>query len=196
MAQSGARRGILRLIARKGGPTLGLVIALAASSNFAGGIGSALAQWAPRHETSVELVESVFVLDPHLKGGRKGIGLMWIPQPIEKICLGKTAQQCVTIDYCIRTTNKNVPMCQTLGLDLKRLPAYPPDMRPKRVLSVVLGFPMSTNKGFGSLVDFFENAPPGSLDRGSSSARIKARVRLTRTADDDQLYVLEILATP
>ena len=87
-------------------------------------------------------------------------------------------------------------MCQTLGLDLKRLPAYPPDMRPKRVLSVVLGFPMSTNKGFGSLVDFFENAPPGSLDRGSSSARIKARVRLTRTADDDQLYVLEMLATP
>jgi hypothetical protein len=148
------------------------------------------------HESTTELEVSLFVQDPHLKGGRKAISVAWIPQPIQKYCLGKTIQDCATIDYCIRTTNKHVAMCQNLSVDTARLPAYPPDMSPRRVLSILLLYPMTPDKGFGSLIKFFESATPGSLDRLSTRAQIKARVKLTRSADDDQLQLLEVLSVP
>lgn len=164
--------------------SLGGEIALAQTSLFA-----------PQERTS-ELEASLFVQDPHLEGGKKGIQVMWIPQPIQKYCLGKTTKECSTIDYCIRTTNKHVSMCQNLSVDTTRLPAYPPDVSPRRVLSIVYFFPIATFKGFGSLAEFFQNAPKGSLDRLSTSARIRARIKLTRSADDDQFEVLEVLAVP
>jgi hypothetical protein len=34
------------------------------------------------------------------------------------------------MDFCIRTTTKNVSTCRNLPVDLAHLPAYPPDMRP------------------------------------------------------------------
>jgi len=148
------------------------------------------------HESISELELSLFVQDPHLKGGRKGITVAWIPSPIQKYCLGKTIQDCATIDYCIRTTNKHVAMCQNLSVDTTRLPPYPPDMTPRRVLSIVLFFPMTPEKGFGNLIKYFESAPQGSLDRLSTRAQIKARVKLTRTSDDDQLQLLEVLSVP
>jgi len=55
---------------------------------------------------------------------------------------------------------------------------------------------MTATTGCGSLMKFFESAPKGSLDHLSTRARIKARVKLTRTADDDQFELLEVLATP
>ncbi len=166
--------------------------------HFLGGGEMALAQASlpSPHENTFELEESLFVQDPHLKSGTRAIQVMWIPQPIEKYCLGKTAEQCSTIDYCIRTTNKHAAMCQNLSVDTTRLPAYPPDIRPRRVLSVLCLFPMSPAKGFGDLIKFFESAPKGSLDRLSASARIKARVKLTRLVDDDRLELLEVLAVP
>jgi hypothetical protein len=150
---------------------------------------------APQQSTS-ELEVSLFVQDPHMKGGKRGIEVVWIPQPILKYCLGKTTQECSTIDYCIRTTNKQVAMCKNLGVDTTHLPAYPADIPPRRVLSVICLYPMTVTTGCGRLMKFFESAPTGSLDRLSTRARIKARVKLTRTADDDQFELLEVLATP
>jgi hypothetical protein len=150
---------------------------------------------APQQSTS-ELEVSLFVQDPHLKGGKRGIEVVWIPQPILKYCLGKTTQECSTIDYCIRTTNKQAAMCKNLAVDTARLPAYPADPPPRRVLSLTCLYPMTATTGCGSLMKFFESAPKGSLDHLSTRARIKARVKLTRTADDDQFELLEVLATP
>lgn len=151
---------------------------------------------APAPQQISELEASLFVQDAHLKSGKKAIQLIWIPQPVQKYCLGKTVEQCSTIDYCIRTTNKHARMCQNLSVDTTSLPAYPPDTSPRRVLSVVYFFPIATDKGFANLGQFFENAPKGSLDHLSKNVRVKARVKLTRTADDDQFDVLEILTTP
>jgi|SRR5579863_4604770 len=170
----------------------------AISRHFVRGGGIAVAQGSlpSSHQGTFELEESLFVQDPHFTKGAKGIQVIWIPQPIQKYCLGKTSQECSTIDYCIRTTNKQVAMCQNLSANLRHLPAYPPDMVPRRVLSVVLLFPMTPDRGFGDLIKFFNGAPAGSLDRISASARIKAKVKLTRTPDDDQLQLLEVLAVP
>jgi hypothetical protein len=166
--------------------------------HFPGGGETALAQAsspAP-HEGTSELEVSLFVQDPHFKSGAKGIQVLWIPQALQKYCLGKTAQECSTIDYCIRTTNKQASMCQNLGVDTAHLPAYPADIPPRRVLSVVCLYPMTPANGFGSLMKFFESAQKGSLDHLSTHARVKARVKLTRSADDDQFQLLEVLAVP
>jgi hypothetical protein len=188
------RRWLLRCVA------VAVVFGTASATNrhSLGGGEIALAQtslFVPQERTS-ELEASLFVQDPHLEGGKKGIQVIWIPQPIQKYCLGKTTKECSTIDYCIRTTNKHASMCQNLSVDTTRLPAYPPDVPPRRVLSIVYFFPIATAKGFGSLAEFFENAPKSSLDRLSKSARIRARVKLTRSADDDQFDLLEVLAVP
>jgi hypothetical protein len=165
--------------------------------HFLGGDEIALAQASLPlpHENTFELQESLFVQDPHLEGAKGGIQVLWIPQPIQKYCLGKTAKECSTIDYCIRTTNKNVSMCQNLSVDLTRLPAYPPEIRPRRVLSVIY-FPVAPVQSMGSLRKFFESAPKGTLDRLSASARIKARIKVIRSSDDDQFELLEVLAVP
>jgi hypothetical protein len=166
--------------------------------HFPGGVESAPAPVslpAPLQSTS-ELEVSLFVQDPHPKSGKKGIEVVWIPQPILKYCLGKTTQECSTIDYCIRTTNKQVAMCKNLGADTAHFPAYPTDIPPRRVLSLTCLYPMTATTGCGRLMKFFESAPKGSLDRLSTHARIKARVKLTRSADDDQFELLEVLAAP
>jgi hypothetical protein len=52
------------------------------------------------------------------------VQLVWIPEPLEKYCLGKTHEQCASMDFCIRTTTRNVSTCRNLALDLAHLPAY------------------------------------------------------------------------
>jgi hypothetical protein len=133
----------------------------------------------------------LFVQSFPMKDGHDAIDLVWIPRPIQQICLGKTAQQCADIDYCIRTTNRDVSMCRNLGIPLSRLPSYPPGMIPTRQLSVVL-MRLSPDY-FANLQEFFHRAPKASLEHLSMSARVKARVRFTRKADDDEFSVLEIL---
>ncbi|MDQ1390717.1 MAG: hypothetical protein QOG55_177 [Acidobacteriaceae bacterium] len=166
--------------------------------HFPGGSEIALAQTSllVSQEKISELEASLFVQDPHLESGKKAIQLIWIPLPIQKYCLGKTSKECSTIDYCIRTTNKRASMCQNLSVDTTRLSAYPQDVPPRRVLSIVYFLPIATADGFDTLAKFFENAPKGSLDRLSRRARIRARIKLTRSVDDDQFEVLEILAVP
>lgn len=177
----------------------GLIVCVPANllhHHFLGNGGIALAQTSlpVPHETSIELEESLFVQNPHVPGV-KGIYVLWIPQPVQKYCLGKTAEQCTEIDYCIRITNRTISRCRNLSVDVTSLPLYPPDIRPKRVLGVIY-FPVAPIKGFGALLKFFESAPKDTFDRLSASGRIKARIKLIRSAEDDQFELLEVLAVP
>lgn len=140
---------------------------------------------------STELDAILFVQSLQTKNGQDAIHLVWIPQPIQRLCLGKTAQQCANMDYCVRTTNRDVSTCRNLGIPLSSLPSYPHDMLPRRQLSVVLM--ALTPNTFPVLQDFYHRAPRASLERLSLTTRVKARVRFTRTPDDDAFDVLEIL---
>lgn len=148
---------------------------------------------ATTHPGATELEAILFVQAPQPDNGKGAIHLIWVPQPIENLCVGKTAQQCSTIDYCVRTMNRQASTCQNLGVPLSRLPSYPHDMRPRRQLSVIY-FPAATINNLAMLEDFYHRAPRSSLERLSLSARVKARVRFTRRPDDDDFDVLEILA--
>jgi hypothetical protein len=157
--------------------------------------GAALAQ-APRPgESSLELEPSLFVQLPGGKPVPGAVQLVWIPEPLEKYCLGKTHEQCASMDFCIRTTTKNVSTCRNLAVDLAHLPVYPPDMRPRRLLSITM-LPPTIMKGWDELQAYLARAPRDQLERFSPLARIKARVTFTRTPQDDGFRVLEILSVP
>lgn len=143
--------------------------------------------------SSVELETTLFVQTLERRNGEDAIVVLWIPQPIQKLCLGKTEEQCAAIDYCIRTTNQDVARCRNLGIPISRLPSYPPEMRPRRQLSVVY-FATAPTKGFATLQEFYHRAPKASLQRLSMNSRIKARIRFTRKPDDDDFDLLEVLA--
>lgn len=145
---------------------------------------------------SVELEQFLFVQAPYWDDKTKGgIVVVWLPQPLQKYCLGKTARQCSTIDYCIRTTNRGSSTCANLGVNLARIPPYPAGTRPRRQLSVVY-YPRAPIKGMDQLQKFYQSAPKASLQRLSMSSRIKARIRFTRKPDDDDFDLLEVLAVP
>ena len=146
-------------------------------------------------ESSVELEPSLFVQVPTGKSVPGAIQLVWIPAPLEKFCFGKTPKQCASMDYCIRTTSKNVSTCRNLAVDLAHLPAYPTDMRPRRMISITF-FPPTIMKGWEELKDYVARAPRDRLERFSQLARVKAKVTFTRTPDDDDFRVLEILSVP
>jgi hypothetical protein len=145
-------------------------------------------------ESSLELEPSLFVQLPGGKSTPGAVQLVWIPEPLEKYCLGKTREQCASMDFCIRTTTKNVSTCRNLAVDLAHLPTYPPDMRPRRMLSVALY--LARMKGWEELQDYVARAPKDRLEHFSPLARIKAKVTFTRTLDDDDFRVLEILSVP
>ena len=150
----------------------------------------ALAQTPRPGESSLELEPSLFVQLPGGKSIPGAVQLVWIPEPLEKYCLGKTHEQCASMDFCIRTTAKNVSTCRNLAVDLAQLPAYPPDMRPRRMLSVYLY--LARMKGWEELQNYIARAPKDRLEHFSPLARIKAKVTFTRTPDDDGFRVLEI----
>ncbi len=143
----------------------------------------------------IEREAILYAQDPHFGSGKKAIQLVWIPEPVEKYCIGKTHDQCAAIDYCCRTTNPGAAMCQKLGIPVSRLPKYPADLQPRRVLSVTV-FTATNMKGFDSLLKWFDSQPPKTFDRFTAATRIKAKVRLTQKPDDDDLYIAEILAAP
>jgi hypothetical protein len=152
-------------------------------------------------EGSSDLEESLFVVDPQLKNAKgaaiKGaLSVVSIPEPIQKYCMGKTTQECSTIDYCIRTTTKSVAMCQNLPASLRRLPPYPAGMLPRRVYSITFFQGAPNIKGFDALRRYYDSAPTGSFDHLSMHSRIKARVRITRKPGDDDFDLLEVLAVP
>lgn len=174
--------------------TLGCAALPAADARLPVPAVAASAQSTSDQAGSVDMDQVLFVQDPHFKNGPAGISLLWIPEPLQRICLGKTSDQCATIDYCIRTTNPGSAQCRNLGVPRSRLPHYPHNMQPRRMLSITLMYLEPTK--FEPLQRFFKTAPAASLDRISMSARIKARIRFTRTADDDDFALLEVLAVP
>jgi hypothetical protein len=145
-------------------------------------------------ENSLELEPTLFVQLPGGKSTPGAVQLVWIPEPLEKYCLGKTHEQCASMDFCIRTTTKNVSTCRNLAVDLAHLPAYPRDMLPRRMLSVTLY--LARMKGWEELQDYVARAPRDRLEHFSLLARIKAKVTFTRTPEDDDFRVLEILSVP
>lgn len=158
---------------------------------------AASAQTSSGQTGSVELEQMLFVQAPGPGGSKDGIVLVWLPEPLQKLCLGKTAPRCATIDYCIRTTNRDVAECRNLGINLARIRPYPPDTRPRRMISMTLFKIRELNgNGYGLLQKYYNSAPPASLARLSMSARVKARVRFTRKADDDDWDLLQIIAVP
>jgi hypothetical protein len=76
----------------------------------------ALAQTPRPGESSLELEPSLFVQLPGGKSTPGAVQLVWIPQPLEKYCLGKTHEQCASMDFCIRTTTKNVSTWRNLAV--------------------------------------------------------------------------------
>ena len=148
----------------------------------------------PVQPGSVELEQFLFVQAPEHDNGKGGIVLIWLPQPLQKYCLGKTHTQCANIDYCIRTTNRESSQCKNIGVDLARIPPYPPTTVPRRMMSVFLMY-LQPNT-FTPLQGFYKTAPKASLERISMSARIKARVKFTRKPDDDDFQLEEVLAVP
>jgi hypothetical protein len=155
----------------------------------------ALAQTPRRGETSLELETSLFVQLPGGTITRGAVQLVWIPEPLEKYCYGKTHEQCASMDFCIRTTTKSVSTCRNLAVDLAHLPSYPPDMRPRRMMSIAL-LPPTRMKGWEELQDYVAHIPKDRLEHFSPLMRIKARVTFTRTPEDDDFRVLEILSVP
>lgn len=145
------------------------------------------------NQGSVELEQFLFVQAPDWKNGR-GIVLTWLPPTLERLCLGKTEKQCSIIDFCIRTTNRESSQCKNIGVNLARIPPYPPGTRPRRMLSTVLMY--LEPKKFEQLQQFYASAPKASLERLSMSARVKARIRYTRKPDDDDFELLDVIAVP
>lgn len=159
------------------------------------------AQSQPSKEGFSELQESLFVLNGHMKNA-KGVEIpgvlqvVSVPQPIQKYCMGKTSGQCATIDYCIRTTTKSVAMCQKLPPNLRNLPPYPAGMRPNRMFSISFFQQAPGIHGFEALRRFYDSAPKGSLDVFSANTRFQAKVRFTKTADDGDFELLEVVSVP
>jgi hypothetical protein len=152
-------------------------------------------------EGASELEESLFVLNPHLKNA-KGVEIpgvltvVSVPKPIQKYCMGETSEQCSTIDYCIRTTTKSVAMCQKLPPNLRNLPPYTAGMSPNRVFSISFFQGAPNIKGFDALRRFYDAAPKGTLDVFSTHARFRAKIRFTKTANDGNFELLEVVSVP
>ena len=144
----------------KSASTLLRLVTITVASILACGIPLAAHSQSP-NEGASELEQSLFVLNPHLKNA-KGVEIpgvltvVSVPQPIQKYCMGKTSEQCSTIDYCIRTTTKSVAMCQKLPANLRSLPPYPAGMRPNRVFSISFFQGAPNIKGFDALRQFYK----------------------------------------
>jgi len=144
-----------------------------------------------------EREEFLFVLNPPPGPTFQGaIQVLWIPATVQPHCLGKTHDQCSAIDYCIRTTNRNVSQCRNLAVDVSRIPKYPAGSYPARVLSVTYFRAADTIKNFSKLLQYVDASPKSEFDRLSLKSRIKARIRVKRSADDDDFELLEVLAVP
>ena len=155
----------------------------------------ALAQNPRAGESSIELEPSLFVQLPGGKSIPGSVQLVWIPEPLEKYCFWKTHEQCASMDFCIRTTTKNVSTCRNLAVDLAHLPAYPPNMRPRRMMSIAM-IPPTIMKGWQELEDYIARVPRDQLEHFAPTVRVKAKVKFTRKPDDDDFQVLEILSVP
>ncbi len=158
------------------------------------GVAHAQAAFAQGGSMNGERDEILFVQAPEHDNGSGGIVVIWIPQPLQKVCLGKTASQCSAMDYCIRTTSKQVSICRNLAVPLSRLPSYPAGMIPRRMMSLSF-YKLAPGGPYQPLEDAYKSLPRSSLEHISMTARIKARIRFTRSADDDDMRLEQVLGT-
>ena len=144
---------------------------------------------------TTEMEQTLYLQAPDFPGGANSIVLVWLPEPLASTCLGRTMKECFNIDYCIRTTNPNGPQCKNLAVPRARLPKYPPGMQPHRAISIVLRAP-GNNNGFDRLKEFYRRAPKESLERLSSDATIRARIRYNNSPSFEGFTLLEVLSAP
>jgi hypothetical protein len=146
----------------------------------------------PPPQNPTELEETLFIQNAKTPPDKGAIYVMWIPQPVLKYCLGKSGEKCARIDFCIRTTSKDVSICKNLGLDVSHMQGYPPGTRPARVIGITY-FPQAPIKGMEILQRFYASKPRATFDTLSMNVRIKARIKFTRKPEDDDYDVLEFL---
>jgi len=144
---------------------------------------------------ALEREEFLFIVNPP-PASKGAVIVAWIPQPMQRYCLGRTLEQCIAIDYCLRTTDRDVRQCRNLPVDVARIPKYPRDLYPRRVLSVVYFRAATVIQGVGGLLEYFDSKPRSDFDRLSMKERIRARIRVKRSADDDEFDLLEVLQAP
>jgi hypothetical protein len=144
---------------------------------------------------SVEREEFLFVVNPP-PASKGAVTVVWIPQPMQRYCLGRTLEQCVAIDFCLRTTSREVQQCRNLPVDVAKIPRYSRDLYPRRVLSVIYFRAATAIKGVGDLLEYYDSQPRSDFDRLSLKARIRARINVKRSADDDEFDLLEVLQAP
>jgi len=144
----------------------------------------------------VEMEQTLYVQAPDWSGPKgDSIVLVWLPEPLESTCVGRTMKECFNIDYCIRTTNPSSPQCRNLGIPRASLPHYPAEMQPRRAISVVLRS-LGDTDGFNLLKDFYKRAPTDSLQRLSSDTTIRARIRYNNNPSFEGFTLLEVLSAP
>lgn len=142
----------------------------------------------------IEMEQMLYLQAPDFQGGGNSIVLVWLPEPLESTCLGRTMKECANIDYCIRTMNPNGPQCAHLGISRAQLPHYPAGMQPRRMISVVLRY-LDNSHGYDKLKVFYKSASQDSLERLSSDATIRARIRYN-SGSFEGFTVLEVLSAP
>jgi hypothetical protein len=144
----------------------------------------------------MEMEQTLYVQAPDWTGPKgDSIVLVWLPDPLESTCLGRTMKECANIDYCIRTTNPNGAQCKNLGIPRPQLPHYPAGMQPRRMVSVVLRA-LGNGNGFDKLKAFYKSADSSSLSRLSSDATIRARIRYNNDPSFEGFTLLEVLSAP
>ena len=159
------------------------------------GTGSAQAQPRAAQATTVEREEVLFILNPP-PASKAVVDLLWIPAPLQQYCLGKTREQCVAIDYCVRTRNRDVAECRNLPVNVAAILKYPRDSYPRRVLAVSYFRAATAIPGVADLLAYVDGKPRSDFDRLSMKARISARIKVKRSADDDDFELLEVLRVP
>jgi hypothetical protein len=171
------------------------LLAVAPPASAATGSSFAPAPAAAGPPETTELEVTLYVQAPDFAGGGGSIVLVWLPEPLQNTCLGRMMKECFNIDYCIRTTNPNGPQCRNLAVPRARFPHYPADMRPHRAISVVLRALGNAN-GFDRLKSFYKSVPKDSLERLSSDATIRARIRYNNNPSFESFTLLEVLSVP
>jgi hypothetical protein len=166
-----------------------------ATAVFAGVPSSVAPAQAGGQPDTAEMEQTLYVQAPDFAGGGDSIVLVWLPEPLKSTCLGRTMKECFNIDYCIRTTNRNGPQCSHLAVPRARLPHYPADMEPHRAVSVVLRA-LGNNNGFDRLKEFYRRAPKDSLERLSSDATVRARIRYNNSPAFEGFTLMEVLSVP
>lgn len=161
---------------------------------FAATPSPAIAAGAGGQADGIEMEQTLYVQAPDFPGGGDSIVLVWLPEPLESTCLGRTMKECFLIDFCIRTTNPKGPQCRNLGIPRAQLPRYPAGMQPRRAISVVLRY-LDNSHGYDKLKAFYKSADSSSLRRLSSDATIRARIRYN-SGSFEGFTVLEVVSAP